>query len=57
MWLKEGSCQWQLMPRMYQRSISWQHVYVLGTIIMSGALTERLTSRLRNEGIGVAVYL
>lgn len=41
MWLKESSCQWQLMPRMYQRAISWQHVYVLGTVIMSGTLTKR----------------
>lgn len=37
------------MAKMYQRPVSWHHVYVLGTIIMSGTLIERhIKTELRN---------
>lgn len=46
---KKSSCQWQLMAKMYQRPVSWHHVYELGTIIMSGTLIERrIKTELRN---------
>lgn len=41
MWLKESSRQWHIMPRIYQKSVSWQHVYVLGTV-RSGTLLKEL---------------